>query len=122
MDTAGGGEQSSHSSCPGFQEGGWCMEKQPVSSGVDIAGRKFGLYISKLELIKKQVGLQYQISPTRPGARAEHSRWGWVLLALINWKRTHLAVPPGSDTHLRLYFQRSGAGSIDPDVQIHTHC
>lgn len=108
------------------------MEKQPVSSGEDVAGRKFGLNISKLELIKKQVGLQYQISPTAlllareqatcPGARAEHSHWGWVLLALVNWKCTHLAVPPDADTRLRLYFQRSGAGSIDPDVQIHTHC
>lgn len=46
--------------------------------------------------MEKQVGLQYKISPivlllaseqaTPLGARAEHSYWGWVLLALVNWK------------------------------------
>lgn len=40
MAAVGGGEQSSHPSCPSFQEGGWCVVKQPGSSGEDIAGRK----------------------------------------------------------------------------------
>lgn len=57
----------------------------------------------------------------RPGARAEHSHQGWVLLTLVNWKRIHLAVPTGTPTCLHLYLQRSGVGSADPDVQIHIH-
>lgn len=49
------------------------------------------------------MGLQYKTSPpvlllaseqaTHLGARAEHSHWGWLLLALVSWKHTHLAVP-----------------------------
>lgn len=53
----------------------------------------------------------------RPGARAEPSHLGWVLLTLVNWKHS-----PSSPfllvlTHmcLYLYFQGSGVGNIDPE-------